>query len=39
MVINKRNCEIINTKELYIHDDVFELLTFDRDKKTHFRSS
>jgi len=33
MVINKRNCEIINTKELYIHDDVFELLTFDRDNK------
>lgn len=33
MIFNKNNYEIINTKEVYIHDDVLEQLSFDRENR------
>ena len=33
MIIDVSNAEIINTKEVYIHDDIFEELWFNREGK------
>ena len=36
MIINILNCEIINSKEVYIHDDILEEIFFNRtEKKLH----
>ena len=34
MIISESNGELINSKAVYIHDDVFKSLYFDRDNKT-----
>ena len=33
MKIDNSNAHIISSKKAYIHDDVLEALTFDRNKK------
>ena len=34
MIINKSNCEIVNSSAIYLHDDLFLNLNYDKDKKT-----
>ena len=34
MILNKSNCELINTKEIYMHDDIFVSLDFNYNEKT-----
>lgn len=33
MEINSLNGQIINSRDVYIHDDIFESMIFHRDKK------
>ena len=33
MIFDKSNCELINTKDVYLHDDWFISLEFNRDEK------
>ena len=34
MIINKSNCEIVNSSAIYLHDDLFLNLNYNKDKKT-----